>query len=1066
MSQKLKRKTLIMLLIEFVCLIALGIFLFAMQTNLSERNQRESLKQKMQQVGEVVRNAEENEKERTASYDRTYTAKATSAAYMVKKDAPDYATPSNASLKQYRDVLAVDNVLVLDRAGKVIARAETSPADFTRARYNQLRTVFSEEGPSEPFEVVTDGVNRRYYGAKIDSQRMAVIETAPEDLDQILEETSTWKSILDDVSVGLAGYSFAVSAKDYTFLYHPDPMLVGEDALDAGISAVDLEDDNYTWLTVDGERLYCGIARYDDAYIICAVTEEEINSSRGITVGIVLFTFFIVITLVVAYAVLTLLHEEQGSGEDRSHYVPLGKRWLCNKDVAKRICTISFIGLLFVFVISFYMQTLFAMSQQSMSSTQRVGEVEQTIGKAEKNIEVLTEQYDGNFLSKGRTAAFFLTKHPELINRDDLAAFSEALDVEFICMFDKTGYMYATDSNYTNFTLSEDPENQSYGLRPLLMGVEYVIQKAQIDDVGEFRQYIGVSMKTETGEGNGFAEIAVKPEMLEEAVTSLDLAGVLKGIRVGTNGFAFAVNKADNTFLYYPEEKYIGRSAVEYGMTENQLRDGYCDYIKLGSTRYYGSSLETDDAFVYVVVPERELEGERGEISLASAGVSLLCLVIVCLLFSLSKRELPKPDGEDAAGAEADGNGNGGGSGNIGSRGLAEVRGGGKQNGEEKTLEKEALAEADGGFFNIKLSDGKVLRTQSASDRLSNITVKFMEKSPEQQVISILKGLLGVLAFGICLAVLFKNTFFDESSVFYYVLEGKWERGLNVFAVTGSIMVICVVSVGTMVVRKLLKILSNILDARGETICRLLSSFIKYVSAIAQLYFCFAMFGVDTKTLLASAGILTLVVGLGAQTLVSDILAGLFIIFEGEFRVGDIVTIGDWRGTVREIGVRTTKIEDGSKNIKIFSNSAVTGVINMTKQYSFATCDVGIEYGESIERVENILEKEFPNIRRRLPAIKDGPFYKGVVMLGDNSVNIRILSLCDENDRIQLERDMNREMKILFDKYDINIPFPQVVLHEPTVFKEATAYEKYKADEFNKEQKDLTKNLWELSNNN
>ena len=93
-----------------------------------------------------------------------------------------------------------------------------------------------------------------------------------------------------------------------------------------------------------------------------------------------------------------------------------------------------------------------------------------------------------------------------------------------------------------------------------------------------------------------------------------------------------------------------------------------------------------------------------------------------------------------------------------------------------------------------------------------------------------------------------------------------------------------------------------------------------------------------------------LVIGLGAQSLVADILAGMFIIFEGEFQVGDIVTVGDWRGTVVEIGIRTTKIQDGGQNIKIISNKDVCGVINMTRDYSYAWVDLGIEYGESLER--------------------------------------------------------------------------------------------------------------------
>ena len=162
--------------------------------------------------------------------------------------------------------------------------------------------------------------------------------------------------------------------------------------------------------------------------------------------------------------------------------------------------------------------------------------------------------------------------------------------------------------------------------------------------------------------------------------------------------------------------------------------------------------------------------------------------------------------------------------------------------------------------------------------------------------------------------------------------------------------------------------------------------------------------------------------------MIQDILAGVFIVFEGEFRVGDIVTVGDFRGNVLDIGLRTTKIQDTSKNIKVFNNSNLSGIINMTKEASYAGIDVGIEYGESLERVEAVLKKELPKVRRRLPAIMDGPFYKGVSALGDSSVVIKIIALCKEQDRIQLSRDLNREIFLIFKQNGINIPFPQITL--------------------------------------
>ena len=179
----------------------------------------------------------------------------------------------------------------------------------------------------------------------------------------------------------------------------------------------------------------------------------------------------------------------------------------------------------------------------------------------------------------------------------------------------------------------------------------------------------------------------------------------------------------------------------------------------------------------------------------------------------------------------------------------------------------------------------------------------------------------------------------------------------------------------------------------------------------------------------SSAGILSLVIGLGAQSLIKDIIAGIFIVFEGEFRVGDIVTIGDWRGTVLEIGLRTTKIMDNSKNIKIFANSQISGVINMTREYSVAKVIVGTEYGDSIERIEAILKNELPKVKEKLSStIIDGPFYKGVTSLSESSVDLLIIATCTEKDRMQLTRDLNREVKLIFDNNNINVPFPQITV--------------------------------------
>ena len=1021
---RLKKKELAVILLEVLCLVGLGVYLTLMQNFLSLQQQRRDTDQKIVQIRELVNATDEAAQHLKETVDGIYQSKAMSLAYMVREKVDPEL--SDDVLEEYRELLDVNNVFVLDADGELLYEARPGRVDFTRARYNQLRTVFHDDDPSQAFEVDMGDSQLRYYGAMIDRSHMAVVAQDPAELDRLTEETSSWKSMLENVSVGLEGYSFVISAKDYTFLYHPDETMIGLDALDAGVRVEDLEDGGSCWMTVDGQELFCGVVRADDVYILCAVSREEINSANAITVIVVLFVCFTVLTLVALYAILLLQEERRGGvitaeGDYRSF-----GRWRINKRVGRKITTVSVVGLLCILVMSFYMQTLFSMSRASLANTQRLDEVEMTLDRYQANVDMLTEQYNTSYVSKGETASYILSRRPDIFeDKDKLADLSQAIGVEYIFVFDARGKIVATDSPYTNFVLSEDPTEQSYEFRQLLEGVPYLVQPAQKDDVGVYRQYVGVTIRDEKGDANGFVQVSVQPELLANAVEQLSLSAVLQNIRVGENGFAFALDRDDSTFLYYPEARYIGRSALDYGMNKTMLKDGDSGYVTLGKEKYYGAAIETDDAFVYVVTPSSELYGDRILVSLSTAGVSLLCLALLCLLLTLE-------DGRQSVEAE----------------GPAESR---SSNGKRARM------------VEVVMSDGTVKRTESAFSRWSNDFIGWSELTAEQKTLLVMKVLAGLLALFIVVAVTNKEAAFTRTSVFRYVIDGTWTRGVNVFAVTASIMILCVVCVASMLLRTILRFLSRSMSARGETVIRLVSNLVKYVSVIVAMYFCFAMFGVDTATLLASAGILSLVIGLGAQDLVKDIVAGLFIIFEGEFRVGDIVTIGDWRGTVVEIGVRTTKIEEPGKNIKIINNSAISNVINMTRKESFAACDIGIEYGESLERVEAILAQELPNVRKHLPKITDGPFYKGVSALADSGVIIKIVAQCAEGDRIQMGRDLNREMKLIFDKYKINVPFPQVVINQPVEFKEATEWQKRQAEKFAEEQREQSKDLEPLS---
>ncbi len=243
-------------------------------------------------------------------------------------------------------------------------------------------------------------------------------------------------------------------------------------------------------------------------------------------------------------------------------------------------------------------------------------------------------------------------------------------------------------------------------------------------------------------------------------------------------------------------------------------------------------------------------------------------------------------------------------------------------------------------------------------------------------------------------------------------------------------------------------------------------SVIKYATVLVWLFFVLSAFGVDTTVILAGIGIVSLIVGLAIQPLLADIIAGLFIVFEDVFNVGDIIVADGFRGTVKEIGMRHTQIEDAGGNIKVINNSDIRALVNMTNQLSLASIEMCIEYGESLERVEAILKENLPMIKEAIPEIKEGPFYKGVSALADSSVNLKFIAKCEETAKYQVERDMNRQFKLLFDKYNINIPFPQIVINEPIEFEQATSKEKRDAKEFVTNQKEAANGLEDVNDRN
>ena len=319
------------------------------------------------------------------------------------------------------------------------------------------------------------------------------------------------------------------------------------------------------------------------------------------------------------------------------------------------------------------------------------------------------------------------------------------------------------------------------------------------------------------------------------------------------------------------------------------------------------------------------------------------------------------------------------------------------------------------------------------------------DEQRENRAILIILGILGIITV---LALIFDNeitTGFKDYPFGNSVFD-------NIYRSIPSIIKTCEILFITLLLFVLLDIVKNkLITARThfQTALRLIISFTRYALFIIAIIWILASWGVDTQTLLVSAGILGLIIGLGAQSLIADIIAGMFIVFDGQYRVGDFIVIDGWRGQVMEIGIRTTKIRDEGGNIKYVNNNEIKAVVNQSQDLSVVKCELCIFYDENLENVELKIKKYLPKIKDKIPYIVDGPYYKGVQGMEDSYVTLLFLAKCEEVDFYPAKRALNREIYRMAAEMNIPIPYPQIVLNQPMPegsFSESTTTPKQKRE--------------------
>ena len=221
----------------------------------------------------------------------------------------------------------------------------------------------------------------------------------------------------------------------------------------------------------------------------------------------------------------------------------------------------------------------------------------------------------------------------------------------------------------------------------------------------------------------------------------------------------------------------------------------------------------------------------------------------------------------------------------------------------------------------------------------------------------------------------------------------------------------------------------NVDDGKKKMILNLLNSFVKFFIIVIVLLMILEKLGIDTTGLITSLGVVGLVAGLAVQDTIKDFVAGVTIMIEDQYRIGDNIKINDFRGEVISLGIKTTRVKAYTGEVLIIPNHLIESVINYSRTNSLAVVDVSISYESEVEKALSVLNNMCNDIVKNIPELVKTPEVLGVQKLNDSSVDIRIIGETEPMKNFGVEREIKKQAKLCLDKNNITIPFPQVVVH-------------------------------------
>ena len=274
----------------------------------------------------------------------------------------------------------------------------------------------------------------------------------------------------------------------------------------------------------------------------------------------------------------------------------------------------------------------------------------------------------------------------------------------------------------------------------------------------------------------------------------------------------------------------------------------------------------------------------------------------------------------------------------------------------------------------------------------------------------------------------------EELRLFFEDLLSYVFSGTLLTIVTTIIIIVFWFFIGFLLIKLLNRLLFSVFkvkkeDKRTKTLKKLISSSTKIVVWFIIISIIFSQFGIDIAPFIASAGIVGVALGFGAQSIVKDFISGVLLLMEEAYYVDEFVEINGFKGIVIRRGLRSTSLQNYKGEIKIIGNGEIADLINFSRADSIALIEFNVEYDTDLKKLNELMNDFLIKTKKLYKKILEIPQFLGVTKLGDFFIQCSIIAKTVNNEQYEIERIIRADLVTFLNKNNIKLSFPQIVLH-------------------------------------